>query len=149
MFKSKALRCEETGLDAGLQECQKLKDDLGDCLNIVERLSRKNSDPDEGRLSVDCLGSVSTIETSSCPDLSSSSLLLQDSEGNQMNTPAEARSGQKLRSSYVDIRTKCIKLKRELEGTVSLAKHISGLAHRQRNRDYSIPEEKPPTTWRI
>ncbi|XP_022211321.2 uncharacterized protein LOC111066778 [Drosophila obscura] len=141
MFKLKTLRGEETGLESGLQVCKKLEDDLVECLNVVDRLSRKYKDPVEDPVPVNSLGSPSTLETSSCSDLSGNSLLRQDPEVEAISTPVGARSGQQLSSSYVDMHTKCIKIKRELEGTISLNKQISELAYRQRKNDYSIPEE--------
>ncbi|BFF96551.1 uncharacterized protein DMAD_05167 [Drosophila madeirensis] len=141
MFKLKTLRSEEAGLESGLKVCKKLEDDLGDCLDVVDRLSRKINDSVEGPPPVNSLGLFSTLESSSCSDLSSNSLLRQESEVGEMGTPVEARSGQQLNSSYVDMHTKFIKIKRALEGTLLLTKQISELSYRQRNKYYNIPDQ--------
>ncbi|XP_017152215.1 uncharacterized protein LOC108162145 [Drosophila miranda] len=149
MFKSNKLRDEESGLDSGLDVCKQLRDNLEDCLNIVERLNQRyNGAPVEGPPSVSSSQSSGDflLQPQQEPDPDPESETEPEPE---LEVKAGVRTGQEVYSSYVDMYTKYMKLKRELNATVSHAKQINELANGRRNNDYNIPEERSPPARRM
>ncbi|KAH8259767.1 hypothetical protein KR026_010068, partial [Drosophila bipectinata] len=129
------VQTEVKKIDEALRICNSMESEIEDCLKNVEEMNETYNAP--GRYSIDMevfrkdypralSPAVTTPEVQSMQSVS----LEKDTVGETVN---EARTAQELDESYVEVRYKFIKLKRELEATV---------AHCQRVVDHSVRQKK-------
>ncbi|KAH8334775.1 hypothetical protein KR074_010353, partial [Drosophila pseudoananassae] len=129
------VQTETKKIDEALRICNSMESEIEDCLKNVEEMNQTYNAP--GRYSIDMELFRKDYPRSLSPTVTTPEVLsLQnvDLEKDTVGeTVAEARSAQQLDESYVEIRYKFIKLKRELEGT---------MAHCQRVVDHSVRQKK-------
>ncbi|KAH8404481.1 hypothetical protein KR222_006156, partial [Zaprionus bogoriensis] len=138
------LQTEDREIDRALELCKLIQSDLINCVNIVERLDRKYNGPDRYRVDVmkqplfhldTTLGrrphqpTLATLCLAGSTQMSMSMLSLASSDSDKI----KGRTSHELNAIFVDLKSKCIKLRRELEATA---------AHTQRVTDCSLRQER-------
>jgi len=131
------IQSEDREIDRALELCRLIQNDLLSCVGVVQRLDQKYHNPDRSTNDMKPLylnpqlvrkkvPSLSNLARSS--DMSMSMLSL----GSDAIVKAEGRSSHELNAIFVNLNSKYIKLRRELE---------SASAHAQRIMDCSLRQE--------
>ncbi|XP_016994456.1 uncharacterized protein [Drosophila takahashii] len=125
------IQTENVKIDHALDICYSMEDDLNECLDIVKTLNRKYNAPGRYFISMDPFKQDYPLFSHESTDMDASSLRSVDSELEMLSQLYGARSAQELDESYVDVRYKFIKLKRDFEGTLIHCQRIIDFADRQ------------------
>ncbi|XP_017841185.1 uncharacterized protein LOC108598232 [Drosophila busckii] len=129
---------EDIELDRALDLCKLIQKDLSYCVGIVKRLDNKYNEPYRYAInmkpfdvdsaakppSVVSFPRFSFIRTMSMPRGSRSG-------GGGGGDRVEGRSSHELNMVFVDLKSKCIKLRRDLEATAAQAQRLAVLSLRQ------------------
>lgn len=141
------IQTEDREIDRALELCKQIHSDLMNCVNIVQRLNRKYNEPDRyGTFDIDRkrpyhrVTAVAPINRRPtrvtillAPRLANStkmsiSTLSLASDGSEK---IEGRTSHELNTIFVNLKSKCIKLRRELEATAAHAQRITECSIRQ------------------
>ncbi|XP_016990428.1 uncharacterized protein LOC108052537 [Drosophila rhopaloa] len=125
------IQTEFIKIDDALEICYSMEDDLHECLGLVKTMNRKYNAPGRYTISMDPFAEDYPLYSPESTEQDASSLQNADSELEMLSQLYGARSAQELDESYVDVRYKFIKLKRDLEGTVTHCQRITDCADRQ------------------
>lgn len=131
------IQAEDLEIDRALELCKLIHNDLTNCVNIVQRLSRTYNEPDRYGIAYEvekratfCLPRRSIIvpkNTLISTKMSASMLSLASTGSEKM----EGRTSHELNAIFVDLKSKCIKLRRELEATAAHAQRVTDCSMRQ------------------
>ncbi|KAH8317853.1 hypothetical protein KR067_001769 [Drosophila pandora] len=127
------VQSEYKKIDKALEICCSMEEEIDSCLKNVEQMNQKYNAP--GRYTIDMEPFRSDYPSTLIPTVSSpevTSVQNVDSEMEMLGQLYGARSAQELDETYVDVRYKFIKLKRELEGTVAHCQRVVDHAERQK-----------------
>ncbi|KAH8369568.1 hypothetical protein KR093_000198, partial [Drosophila rubida] len=133
------IQSEDQEIDRALELCKLIRSDLLKCVGIVQRLDRKYNEPNRYRIDMKpfhmdpMLGrpnspSLSALCLARSSNVSVSMLSLASCAGAVKN---EGRTSNELNAIFVDLNSKCIKLRRELEATTAHAQRITNCSLRQ------------------
>ncbi|KAI8037817.1 uncharacterized protein LOC128259927 [Drosophila gunungcola] len=134
------IQTELTKIDDALDICYLVEEDLYECLNLVKGMTRKSNAPGRYTFFMDTFMDDCSLNSPELTDQDASSLKTVDSEMDVLSQLCGARSAQELVDSYVNVRYKFIKLKRDLEGTMSLYQKIADCADRQERVSHRMLE---------
>ncbi|KAH8363992.1 hypothetical protein KR084_001183 [Drosophila pseudotakahashii] len=125
------IQTENLKIDEALDICSSIEEDLYECLDIVKTLNRKYNAPGRYIVSMDPFRHDYPLFSHESTDVDASSLRSVDSELEMLSQLYGARSAQELDESYVEVRYKFIKLKRDFEGIMIHCQRIIDFADRQ------------------
>lgn len=139
------IQTEDREIDRALELCKHIHSDLINCVNIVQRLNRKYNEPDRyGTYDVE-KGSYHR-DTTVAPARRSANVAILLAPGLAKSTKMsmsslsltstgsekiEGRTSHELNTIFVNLKSKCIKLRRELEATAAHAQRITECSMRQ------------------
>lgn len=125
------IQTEDRELDRALELCQLIQNDLRTCVNIVQRLDQKYNEPDRKKSSTlplmgghTSLSAISLVRSSNT-SLSTFSL---DSCGKMK---VEGRTSHELDYIFVDLTSKAIRVRRDLEAATAHTQRITDCSMRQ------------------
>ncbi|XP_023171392.1 uncharacterized protein LOC111599831 [Drosophila hydei] len=129
------IQTEDRELDRALELCQLIQNDLRTCVNIVQRLDQKYNEPDPNKsatmpLRSDMIGentSLSAISLVRSSNISLSTFSL-DSCG---KLKVEGRTSHELDYIFVDLTSKAIRVRRDLEAATAHTQRITDCSMRQ------------------
>ncbi|XP_034480854.1 uncharacterized protein LOC117786625 [Drosophila innubila] len=133
------IQSEDREIDRALELCKLIQSDLLSCVGIVQRLDRKYNEPDRYRIDVKPFhldpkhvrqNNSSTL-SNLCLARSSNVSMSMLSLASCASVKVEGRSSHELNAIFVDLKSKCIKLRRELEATAAHAQRITDCSLRQ------------------
>ncbi|KAM8708768.1 hypothetical protein ACLKA7_015697 [Drosophila subpalustris] len=141
------IQSEDREIDRALELCKLIQSDLLSCVGIVQRLDRKYNEPDRYRIDMKPFHHLdpqlhnNNHSRQNSPSLSNTCSLARSSNVSMSmlslescdSVKVEGRSSHELNAIFVDLKSKCIKLRRELEATA---------AHAQRMTDCSLRQER-------
>lgn len=142
------IQTEDREIDRALELCKQIHSDLINCVNIVQRLNRKYNEPDRyATFDIDHKRphhrdnrAVAPINRRSthvaillAPGLANSTKLSMStlSLASSGSEKIEGRTSHELNTIFVNLKSKCIKLRRELEATAAHAQRITECSIRQ------------------
>ncbi|XP_017068227.1 uncharacterized protein LOC108105943 [Drosophila eugracilis] len=128
---SEMIRSEHKRIDDALDICDLITKDLNDCLSVVNAMSQKYNAPGRYIISMEPFTEDHPIFGDESTDIDATSIKSCDSELEMLSQLYGARSAQELDESYVDVRYKFIKLKRDFEATMIHCQRIVDHADRQ------------------
>ncbi|XP_017122923.1 uncharacterized protein LOC108143185 [Drosophila elegans] len=134
------IQTELTKIDDALDICYLVEEDLYECLNLVKGMTRKTNVPGRYTFFMDSFMDDCSLNSPELTDQDASSLKTVDLEMDMLSQLCGARTAQELADSYVNVRYKFIKLKRDLEGTMSLYQRISDCASCQERISHPMLE---------
>ncbi|XP_030571621.1 uncharacterized protein LOC115770476 [Drosophila novamexicana] len=130
------IQTEDRELDRALELCKLIQSDLRTCVNIVQRLDHRYNEPDRERtvtkpIRSDIVGENSSLSAISLVRSSNTSLSTFSLVSDGTNK-VEGRTSHELNYIFVDLTSKAIRVRRDLE---------TATAHTQRITDCSMRQE--------
>ncbi|XP_043649648.1 uncharacterized protein LOC122617738 [Drosophila teissieri] len=125
------LQTEFIKIDDALDICNSMEEDLFECLSTVKDMNRKYNAPGRYIISMEPFAEDFPLSSSKSTDLDATSMRSCDSELDMLSQLYGARSAQELDESYVEVRYKFIRLKRDIEGAFTHFLRIVDCADRQ------------------
>lgn len=129
------MQTEDREIDRALELCKLIHNDLTNCVNIVQRLNCTYNKPDRYGIVVETRPTYTLprrsanvpIKSLIATKMSLSTLSLASTGSGKM----EGRTSHELNAIFVDLKSKCIKLRRELEATAAHAQRVTDCSMRQ------------------
>ncbi|XP_062133267.1 uncharacterized protein LOC133843645 [Drosophila sulfurigaster albostrigata] len=132
------IQSEDQEIDRALELCQLIRNDLLKCVGIVQRLDRKYNEPNRYRIDVKPFHLDPMLGRPNSPSLSGLGLTRSSKVSGSLlslvscaEVKQEGRTSNELNAIFVDLNSKCIKLRRELEATTAHAQRIMNCSLRQ------------------
>ncbi|EDV51771.2 uncharacterized protein LOC6545738 [Drosophila erecta] len=132
------LQIEFIKIDNALDILYSMEEDLYKCLSSVQDMIRKYNAPGRYIISMEPFAEDFPLRNSKSTDLDATSMRSCDSEMDMLSQLYGARSTQELDGSYVEVRYKFIKLKRDIEGTLTHFLRIIDCADRQEKISHRV-----------
>lgn len=134
------IQTEDVEIDRALELCKLIQNDLRKCVNIVERLNRTYNEPNRYGIAYEVEKRPSlTLPRRSIivprNTLKSASMVSLTSTGSEK---MEGRTSHEVNAIFVDLRSKCIKLRRELEATAAHAQRVADCSMRQERMQHRM-----------
>ncbi|XP_017040310.1 uncharacterized protein LOC108087458 [Drosophila ficusphila] len=125
------IQTECVKIDNALDICSTMEDDLQKCLGLVRSMNQKYNAPGRYTILMEPFSEDCPLCRTESTEWDASSLKTIDSELDMLSQLYGARSAQELDESYVDVRYKFIKLKRDLEGIMTHTQRVIDCSDRQ------------------
>ncbi|KAH8307468.1 hypothetical protein KR044_012858, partial [Drosophila immigrans] len=127
------IQSEDQEIDRALELCKLIHSDLLKCVGIVQRLDRKYNEPNRYLIDVKPFHMDPNLGGHKSPSLARSSNVSMSmlSLASCACAKDEGRTSHELNAIFVDLNSKCIKLRRELESTMAHAQRITNCSLRQ------------------
>nr|XP_016934353.1 uncharacterized protein LOC108013167 [Drosophila suzukii] len=125
------IQSEYLKIDEALDICSAMEDDLNECLDMVMAMDQKYNEPGRYVISMKPFTKDYPLVCRKSTDMDTTSQHSFDSELEMLSQLYGARSAHELDESYVDVRYKFIKLKRDFEALLTHCQRIVDCAERQ------------------